>query len=158
MLDNLEIKKFLWVILTIQFAMLGLIGLAALGFDIPILRQIIGFIFLAFVPGLLILRLLKLHRLGSIETLLYSVGLSITFVMFLGYFVNMLYPLIGISKPISIYPLIITITAVILILCAIAYKQEASEARVSHQSIPIGWSKLLSPPVLFLCLLPILSI
>ena len=36
--------------------MLGLIGLAALGFDIPVLRQIVGFIFLTFVPGILILK------------------------------------------------------------------------------------------------------
>ena len=44
MLNNLEIKKCLYLVLAILLAMVGLIGLAALGFDIPVLRQIIGFI------------------------------------------------------------------------------------------------------------------
>jgi len=137
--------------------MLGLVGLAALGFEIPVVRQIVGFIFLTFVPGLLILRILRLHRLGAIETLLYSVGLSIAFVMFLGFFINTFYPVLGISKLISIYPVIITITVIVLILCAIAYKRESSEKESPLPNSPIQWSGLLSPPVLFLFLLPVLS-
>jgi uncharacterized membrane protein len=66
-----EIKKLLRVFLGIQLALLGLVRLAALGFDIPMLRQIVGFIFLTFVPGIFILRI---HNIGLIENLLYSVG------------------------------------------------------------------------------------
>jgi uncharacterized membrane protein len=79
--NNWEIKKCLRLSLGILLAALGLIGLAALGFDIPILRQIVGFIFLTFVPGLLILRILKIRNVGVIESLLYSVGLSAAVVM-----------------------------------------------------------------------------
>ena len=156
-INSWGIKKFILIVLAIQIAMLGLVGLAILGFDIPVLRQIVGFIFLAFVPGLLLLRILKLHTLGSIETLLYSVGLSIAFVMFTGFFINMIYPLIGISRPISTLPVMATITFVVLILCAIAYKRGSSEKESLPQNNPIRWSELLSPPVLFLLLLPILS-
>ena len=156
-INSWEIKKFIRIVLAIQLAMLGLVGLAVLGYDVPLLRQFIGFIYLAFIPGLLLLRILKLHRLGPIETLLYSVGLSIAFVMFLGFFMNLLYPIIGISKPISILPLIATITFVVLILCVIAYKRGSSEKESLPQNSPIQWSQLLSSPVLFLLLLPVVS-
>lgn len=156
-INRWETRKFLWLVFTIQLAMLGLAGLAALGFDIPILRQIVGFIYLTFVPGLLILRVLRLNRLGTIETLLYSVGLSIALVMFTGFLMNMLYPLIGISRPISILPVLVTITFIVLVLCAIVYKRELPEEESLSQSSSIGWSELFSPPVLFLFLLPILA-
>lgn len=78
--SDLDIKKCLWLSLAISLAAPGLVGLAALGFDIPILRQIVGFIFLTFVPGVLILRILKIHNIGLIESLLCSVGLSLAFV------------------------------------------------------------------------------
>ena len=107
-MNDWEIKKFLKVIFTIQLAMWGVIGLDATGLQIPILREFIGFIYLTFVPGIIILRILKLHKLGNIETLLYSVGLSIASLMFTGLFMNTVYPLFGISGPISITPLIIT--------------------------------------------------
>ncbi len=155
MLNNLEIKKFLWVILTIQLAILGLVGLAALGLDIPFLRQIVGFIYLAFIPGLLILRILKLRGLGIVETLLYSVGLSIAFVMATGFFMSFVFPYLGISRPISILPVILTIASLILIFSFIVYKQKS--VRTPSPARSIDWSKLFSPPVLLLLLLPILS-
>jgi uncharacterized membrane protein len=154
----MEMRKFLGVILAIQLAILGLVGLSALGFDTPVLRQVVGFIYLTFVPGLLLLRILRLNRLSTIETLLYSVGLSIAFVMFAGFIMNMLYPFIGISKPISILPVIATISVIVLILCAIVYKREIHEREPLPQSGSIPWSELFSPPVLFLLLLPALAV
>ena len=65
-MNDWEIKKFLSVILSIQLALWGVIGLDAMGIQIPIIRQLIGFIYLTFVPGILILRILKLHNLGNI--------------------------------------------------------------------------------------------
>ena len=156
-MNSWGIKKFIQVVLIILSAMVGLVGLATLGFDIPVLRQIVGFVFLTFIPGLLILRILRLHRLEAIETLLYSVGLSIAFVMFLGLFMNMLYPFIGIYKPISILPVIITITSIVLILCIAIYKREKHCDGYSFQPLHLDWSELISSPALFLFLLPFLS-
>ncbi|MCL0090054.1 DUF2206 domain-containing protein, partial [Dehalococcoidia bacterium] len=157
--NDWKIGKFLRLVIAIQLATLGAIGLGVLGFDIPFLRQVVCFIFLTFVPGLLLLRILKLHRLGTINTLLYSVGLSIAFVMFLGFFINMLYPLIGISEPISTLPLIITLTVAVAILSVIAYIRESREAmaypRQHHHSVP--WSDIFTPAALLLLLLPLLS-
>ncbi|MBT9132482.1 MAG: hypothetical protein DDT32_01262 [Syntrophomonadaceae bacterium] len=156
-INSWEIKKFIRMVLGIQIAILGVVGLAVLGYDVPLLRQFIGFIYLAFIPGLLLLRIFKLHKIGCVETLLYSVGLSIAFLMFTGFFMNMFYPLIGISKPISIFPVMATITFIVLILCAIAYKRESSAKESLPQNSPVQWSELLSPPALLLLLLPVLS-
>src|SRR4030042_118475 len=97
-----QIKRCLGLSLAILIAMFVLVGLAGLGIDIPILRQIIGFVFLTFVPGILILRILKIHNVGIIESLVYSVGLSLAFIMFSGALLNFALSLMGISNPISL--------------------------------------------------------
>ncbi|MCK4454446.1 hypothetical protein KAU51_03890, partial [Candidatus Parcubacteria bacterium] len=149
-INDWEIKKFLKVVLAIQLAMWGVISLDAIGLQIPIIRQFIGFIYLTFVPGIILLRILKLHKLGNIETLLYTVGLSIATLMFTGLFMNTIYPLFGFSRPISITPLIITISVVVLILCILSYVRDKDFSDPS--SIDVG--DVLSPPALFLCLIP----
>jgi uncharacterized membrane protein len=153
-MNDWEIKKFLKVVLTIQLAVGIAIGLDAIGLQIPILRQFIGFIYLTFVPGILILRIVKLHKLGNIETLLYTVGLSLATLMFTGFFMNMIYPFFGISGPISFVPLIITISVVIIILCILSYVRDKDFSDLSF----IDTEEILSPPVLFLCLIPFMAV
>ena len=153
-MNDWEIKKFLKFILAIQLAVWGVIGLDAVGLQIPILRQFIGFIYLTFVPGIIILRILKLHKLGNIETLLYTVGLSIATLMFTGLFMNSVYPLFGISGPISITPLIITISVLVLVLCVLCYMRDKDFSNPSFIDI----KNVLSSPALFLCLIPFLAV
>jgi len=153
-MNDWEIKKFLKVVLVIQFAMWGTIGLDVLGLQISIVGQIISFLYLTFIPGIIILRILRLHKLNSIETLLYSVGLSIAFLMFTGLFMNTVYPLFGISRPLSTTPLIITLSVFVLILCIVSYVRDKN---FSNPGV-IDTRDVLSPPSLFLCLLPFLSI
>ena len=140
-----------WFVFVIS--MLLLTDLAIL-LDIPFLRQILGFLFLTILPGLLLLHILRLNKLGVTETILYSVGLSIAFVMFTGFFMNTLYPPLGFSKPISTLPLMFTISTILLILSVINY--------LRNKDLSISVSKNIresfSPSVLFLVLLPILSI
>ena len=153
-MNDWEIKKFLKVVLAIQFALWGAIGLDAAGIQIPIIRQLIGFIYLTFIPGIIILRILKLHKLGSIETLLYTVGLSIAFLMFTGLLMNTIYPFFGISGPISLVPLIITISILILILCILSYVRDKNFSDPNY----IDVKDVFSPPTLFLCLIPFLAV
>ena len=88
---------------------------------IPVVRELASFIVLFFLNGVTILRILKIHELGNIKTILYSFGLSISSLMFLGMMIDLFYPLIGIIKPISLTPLLITFTLFALFLCALAY-------------------------------------
>lgn len=153
-LNDSNIKSFLKGITLIQLAMWGAIGLDAVGLQIPIIRQLIGFVYLTFIPGIVILRILKLHKLCNIETLLYTVGLSIATLMFTGLFMNMVYPLFGVSGPILTTPLVITISAVVLILCVLSYVRDKDFSDPSY----INVENVLSPPALFLCLIPFLAI
>ena len=148
-LRTIGVKKYFYALVIVIFLM----DLAIL-LNIPYIRQILGFLFLTILPGLLILQVLKLNKLNTIETILYSVGLSIAFVMLTGFFMNMLYPPLGFSKPISTLPLMITISIILLILSVINYLKNKDFSI----SIPISVGELLSPPVLFLVLLPILAI
>ena len=74
-------------------------------FDIPIARQIIGFLYFTFVPGFIITKLLCLDELDGLETVLFSIGLSVAFAIFSGLFVNEMLPLLGVSEPLSLAPL-----------------------------------------------------
>lgn len=152
--DNWGIKKYLTLSLAVLLATLGLVGLGGLGFDIPGLRQIVGFIFLTFIPGILILRILKIRNIGAIESLLYSVGLSIAFVMFSGLLMNFALPLIGISRPISTLPVAATLAVFTVILMATAYVRDKGFSA----SIQAGRTELLSPSLLFLVLVFLIAI
>jgi len=155
--NDWEIKKCLYICLAVLLATLGLVGLAALGFDIPGLRQVIGFIFLSFIPGILILRILKIHSVSIEESLLYSVGLSIAFVYIAGLFANFVLPLMSISKPISTFPVMATLAIFTLILGGVAYKRDRNfspASPINHFNI----REIFSLPYLLLILLPLLAI
>lgn len=153
-INNWEISKFLSVIYIIQILLLGLIGLEFIGIKIPILRELIAFIYLLFVPGFLILRILRLHNLNNIETLLYTVGLSTAILMFLGFFINMVYPFFGISKPLSLRYLIITLAGIVIILSILSYFIDRDFSAPDF----IDCTDLISSHFLFLCLIPFLAI
>lgn len=83
-------------------------------FDIPVARQVLGFIFLTLVPGITIVRLLKL-KLERAETILFAAGLSIAFLMSVGLFMNFLGPLIGITKPLALIPLLLVTNIIVFL-------------------------------------------
>jgi len=153
-INDWEFCMFFKVILAIQFAMLSVIVLDAIGFKIPIIIQFIGFGYLIFVPGILILRILKLHKLGNIETILYTVGLSISTLMFIGLFMNVTYPIFGISKPLSNLSFTITINILVFILCILSYVRDKDFSNPTF----INFKNLLCLPALFLLLIPFLSV
>lgn len=159
-INDWKIKKFLIFIFTINVAMWGVISLESMHSHMGLLRQIIGFIYLTLVPGACILRILKLHKLSNTEVISYSVGLSLAILMFTGLSMNIVYPHIGIHKPISLIPLLITISLIMLILCALSYIRDKNYINpgtyVNPGTINIG--DALSPPALFLIAIPFISI
>lgn len=152
-MNDWEIKRFLIVILAIQLAMWGAIGLEITGLQIPLIRQIIGIIYLLFLPGIIILRILKLHQLNNIETLVYAVGLSCATLVFMGLTMNILYPVFGISEPISPTLLVLTISIIVLALCIACYVIDKDFSFPKYIEV----KEVLAAPVLFLCLLPFIS-
>ena len=153
-MNDWQIKSFLLVILAIQGFLLVLVGLDAIKIQIPILRQLISFIFLTFIPGILILRILRIHDIGNVKTVLYSVGLSIGALMLIGLLMNTFYPFLGIENPISFFSLYITINLVILLFYALAYFRDKNYFKPTF----FDTKEVLSPYFLLLCLLPFLAI
>jgi len=70
-------------------------------FNIPVVRQVIGFIYFTFIPGFIFLKLLMPEELDRINIMLFSIGYSITFLMFSGFLINEFALLFKISNPLS---------------------------------------------------------
>ena len=80
------------------------------GYDIDFFyaRQILAFLFLIIVPGLLIMLCFKIRNINFWEYLVYTVGLSIAFIIFGGLAVNWTLPALGITdQPLSLYPILV---------------------------------------------------
>ena len=140
-------KDFLATILILQFTLY-----VTIIFNIPIARQVVGFIYFTFVPGFAIVKLLKLDKLDGVETVLFSVGLSIAFLMVIGLVVNDLGSLLEFSQPLSLNPLLITLSIATLILGIAAYTRNNGSKPQS------GEISGFSPTGLLFIFLPILSI
>jgi len=156
---HLNTKPFLILILSIQLAVWGFVGIEILGFAMPVIRQIVCFLYLSFVPGVLILRILKIRCLTDSETILYSAGLSIASIIFTGLFTNLVYPLIGIYNPISLISLVISLSILILILsilCVIFEFNTSSD--VKSTTLYLDLSHVLNFKILFFASLPVLAI
>ena len=97
---------------------------ASLAFDLTILlninffllRSIIVLIFLLFIPGSIIILLLKIEFDSLIEYLFLSIGLSISFIMFSGLFLNWILPIFGIKDPLNTTPLLTYFNLILLFL------------------------------------------
>ena len=153
-MNNWEINPFLSFIFIIQSLVLLFLLTDGVGLHIPVLSEVVSLIYLLFIPGILIIRIMKMHNLSSVEVLLYSVGLSIVSIMFIGFFINLIYPLIGINNPISTLPLIITTTIYVVLLSFLSYMRDRNFSSPDF----ISSEDLLSPYLLFLLLIPFLSI
>jgi uncharacterized membrane protein len=100
--------------------------IASIVFNIPVLRQILGFLALAMVPGALILNIMRIRGLGLTERILLSVGLSLSFVIIVGLLINSIYPYLVYDRPLSERSVVISFSVIILLLCIIAYSRNRS--------------------------------
>ena len=89
--------------------------------DIPFLRQILGFLFLSILPGVLILQILKLDKLEFTEKVVLYVGISASFLMFFGLLINNLSLSFGYETPLSTIPLLISFNLAFIVLAIIGY-------------------------------------
>jgi len=153
-MNNWDIKKFLIVISSIQIFVLSLIILNNYLSPLTAIRQIICFVYLLFVPGILILRILRLHDLDNIETILFTVGLSIVTLMLMGVLINVLYPFVGINTPFSTNYLVITISLLVIILGIMSYIFDKNYSKATFFNI----KGIISNQSLLLLIFPFFSI
>lgn len=147
MLAKWKSRGFLAVMLFLQF-----ITCATVFFDVPVARQVIGFFYFSFVPGFVIIKLLKLDELDGLETVLFSVGLSVAFLMLAGLLINELRPLFGISEPLSLTPLMTILNSFILVGVILAYLRSDGVKLWEAKTFEVH------PLALLLIGLPILSV
>jgi len=106
------------MIITKKSQILAILGLI-LATNIAILlgkNYISGIFFLIFIPGLLIFKLFKFHKMEFWQSVFYIVSFSIGFIMLLGLFVNTFFPLIGIHQPLTKIPILISINLCMVLL------------------------------------------
>jgi len=147
-------KKTLVAALTLQSIVWVLIGLDAAGVQVPLVLGLSASVYLLFVPGILILRALRLHQLGGVRTPLFAVGLSLATVMGTGLLMTTLYPLLGFERPLALVPVVATVGVIFTILAVLSYWRDQGPIGVGT----IDGRDVLTPPVLALCVLPFVSI
>lgn len=150
-IKNLDSKNFFTFIILLLFITDIVIIL-----DIPGLREIIPAIYFSVVPGLLIIIIMNLNKLEFVVKFLYAIGLSLFLIIFIGLGLNYLHPFI--SKPLSLFPLLIAFNIITIILAFIAYRKnlEAFEIqRIFNFSIDTQ-DKLISP-MIFSIIFPFLA-
>lgn len=143
---NAKLPKLLAYILTFQ----ALVCITTI-LDISYARQVLGFIFFLFVPGFLLLKIFKAKNFSSTEILLYSVGLSITFLMLIGFLLNELGTLNLVKEPLSTVSLFIAMNSAILLLSVFSLLRNKDYSGIDIKRINL---RIVIPCIL----LPLLSI
>jgi uncharacterized membrane protein len=90
--------------------------------DIPFVRPICGFLFFTTIPGLLIIYVLRLGKIGTLKTGVMAVGLSLLFLIFAGMFFNGVYYAAGITNPLSVLFLLPSLSFALFLLAIVAYR------------------------------------
>lgn len=120
-------------------------------FDIMV--HVLGFLVLTFLPGFLILRVLGIHLESRYANVVLAVGLSLASVMLAGMAMNLLLPLLGLARPITLEAVVVMLNVLVLGLLALAYVRK-------RELRPGDWTVELRPRPLSLAfmLLPLLSV
>jgi uncharacterized membrane protein len=140
-------KDLLIAMLFLQFAVC-----ITIFFNIPIVRQITGFIYFTFVPGFIIIKLLNMKDINKLETILLSTGLSIAFLMFIGLLIDIFYLTFQIPEPLSFMPLTAIMSIITFIGTLLVYSREEDVKLVGYKTIRL-------PPIsVLLMLLLVLSL
>jgi uncharacterized membrane protein len=84
---------------------LQVIAILAILFDVPVVRQIVGFIYVSFLPGFLIIRVFRLKITNIFEDVALSAGLSMRFFNVTGLAINPIIPAPRYIYALSILPI-----------------------------------------------------
>jgi len=130
------------------------VGFERIGVEMSPFRDLLGFTFLLFVPGFLLLRILRVCRLPLSEILLHVVGLSVVSISLLGALSSVLLPLVGIGNPLSYGPLAATAFGFVAFLSVLAYLRDSTN---QLSLLPrLSSTELIGS--LLLCVLPLIAV
>lgn len=148
--DGLSVRTVVLSLLALHLLALFTIGAA------PYLPAIVTtpviVLALTFVPGSLVLFSLADRARIDARWMVYAVGLSLLSVMFVGFVVNMVLPLVGVAAPLSVQPLAVSMTVYVALVSVPPLYSG------SQQHIEIAIPPLFRPVPLALALLPLVSI
>ena len=116
--------------------------------DIAGARQILGIVYLVFVPGIVFIIAFKWHKGNLSEVLVFSMGLSLATIMFIGLLLNEVGYLVGLSAPLSTLPYLLVTNLVVLLPCFLGYFNDV-RIKMNDHKIPLF--------ALLLAFLPLLS-
>ena len=141
-------EHFLVTVVVLQVVMY-----ISLFLNFPLVRQVVGIAYLTVVPGLIFIKLLKLDELGTLEIIVFAVGFSVAFLMLSGLIINQFGYLAGLSFPLSTLPLSLFINTLIIVGAAVVHLRQGKIKKTFSLQ-----NATLSPSLLLLALIPILSI
>ncbi len=140
-------QDFLSVVVLLQVIMY-----ISLFLNLELVREVIGIVYLTFIPGIVFIKLLKIDKLNKLEFILFSAGFSIAFLMLSGLTLNAFGSLVGLNQPLSTLPLSLFINSLIIVGAAAAHLRQGRTPQQSAFSLKFNRS------ILLLVLIPILSI
>jgi len=146
--------KIVITVLIIQALFLISVCLDLIGMHIPLLRFLLGFISLTFLPGALLLGILGAN-INRWEDVLYSIAASLGLIMLFGLLLNLIYqgfPNI-MPKPLTQLILIPTITGLVIFLSLIFWRLNKQPLLPSCNLV----NEMFAPLPLFMTLLPLLG-
>lgn len=152
-----QLRTSLWAAGAITTLQLALVILGSFGLYIPVLNQLTGFVFVAFVPGLLLLRILRVNRINPLEAIAYIVGLSLFCSMACGALINFVLPPLGLDRPLTPLPVALSLSALIAMLMTGAWLRE-SRVQPVRPAEKISFDPLACALLLLLALLVILGL
>lgn len=129
-MNDWGIKIFFLIIILLQVSFWEVILLNILGIHIPLFEEIISIINIIFVPGILFLRTLKLHKLGSVKTFLFTIGSSVSLIMAVGFLLNIIFLQFG-KTPLTFQNIIGSMIILSIILSITAYIQDKNYSNPS---------------------------
>lgn len=116
-MNDWNTRRFMIAVTAIHLAMWCSMVWEELGLPIPVVRPLIGLLYTAFVPGIVMLRALRVHELGSVKTVLISVVTSLATTITIGLLLNSSRYLLGIDVSISAVHLTLAMSAWVAVLC-----------------------------------------
>jgi len=137
-----------WILLALYLQIITNISIIL---DIPVARQTIGFLYFTFIPGYILIKLLKMKLEGLTEIVLFSAGLSVAILMLIGLAVNELHSILAIQRPLSLSLLLPAIN-IFTLTCVVATYLKSRDKRNASEKININLGKPL-PFLALLCLL-----